>query len=343
MSLVAFEDERRRPTGPVLAPICAKAGPLSPEKCKVLPPGIGRATTGIPFMVTLQSFDANDRKIYEGGARVKLKALRLSDADVSNEAPGLPPGLAGGERIEGTVKDNRDGTYTLTLCVAEGGKYRVDVEVNSIHVEDSPFSLTAISLPRAGAAGVSPTAAPSRSEAKDPGVSQQRSPSPFKPIDLRGEDLSRVLNVANISPQVSIEELRKVFEFFGEIRECAFAGGARDLALVKFSTREEAAKAAEGLNEVQVGDRPIRVQVAGGPSSGVGVGIPKNQGDLVLMEALGCVRQQMEARGIPIAAAAAATKRKRDPLEVAKERAREVSERILSRERETPSRRDSQG
>merc|ERR1711933_87028 len=126
MSIIAATDKDGRRSGPVLLPIAAKPGPISPGHCKLLPPGIGRATAGIPFSVTLQTFDANERKIYEGGARVKLKAVReLLPQVEKNAAAGAATATAtatataggGGDIIEGTVRDHRDGSYGLTLSV----------------------------------------------------------------------------------------------------------------------------------------------------------------------------------------------------------------------------------
>ena len=87
-------NENEEDKGAALAPIAPPPGRISPFNCKVSG-GVGNTllngTVGVPMMVILTAFDANDRRIYEGGARVKLKA--------SNKENTL--------RIDGTVRDNR--------------------------------------------------------------------------------------------------------------------------------------------------------------------------------------------------------------------------------------------
>eukprot|EP00205_Picochlorum_sp_RCC944_P000624 CAMPEP_0182605804 /NCGR_PEP_ID=MMETSP1330-20130603/732_1 /TAXON_ID=464278 /ORGANISM="Picochlorum sp., Strain RCC944" /LENGTH=361 /DNA_ID=CAMNT_0024823897 /DNA_START=68 /DNA_END=1151 /DNA_ORIENTATION=- len=292
MSIIAATDKDGRRSGPVLLPIAAKPGPISPGHCKLLPPGIGRATAGIPFSVTLQSFDANERKIYEGGARVKLKAVReLLPQVEKNAAAGAATATAtataggGGDIIEGTVRDHRDGSYGLTLSVPDGGKYKVAVQVNSVPIKDSPFSLSAISFTTkpaglgtaAPAAPTGPTATQQQgggngnrnSNSSAPGASASASPQQKQAgvhragsgPKLDSSDLSKVLNVGNISPQVDIDQLRTFFVFFGSVLDCSYAG-SKQFALVRYTSTEEAERAAKALNGMKVGDRPLRVEVA---------------------------------------------------------------------------------
>merc|ERR1712174_12681 len=155
MSLIAFDDKRKGRTGPILAPIAAKAGPLSPQNCMIQPPGFGRTTAGMPFTVNLHCFDADQRRIYEGGSRVKVKALRQGNLGetTTTATASASAALGKGRRglIDGLVKDNGDGSYLLTLEVPEAGKYTVGVEVNSVHIKDSPFDLIAIAIPTVSA------------------------------------------------------------------------------------------------------------------------------------------------------------------------------------------------
>ena len=287
MSIIAATDKDGRRSGPVLLPIAAKPGPISPGHCKLLPPGIGRATAGIPFSVTLQSFDANERKIYEGGARVKLKAVReLLPQVEKNAAAGAATATAtatataggGGDIIEGTVRDHRDGSYGLTLSVPDGGKYKVAVQVNSVPIKDSPFSLSAISFTTkpaglgtaAPAAPTGPTATQQQgggngnrnSNSSAPGASASASPQQKQAgvhragsgPKLDSSDLSKVLNVGNISPQVDIDQLRTFFVFFGSVLDCSYAG-SKQFALVRYTSTEEAERAAKALNGMKV--RPL--------------------------------------------------------------------------------------
>ena len=97
MALWSVGGRGGRGGGPVLAPIAPPPGAISPPNCKVVDgsAAIARGTAGLPISLTLNAFDANDRRIYEGGARVKLKAR-------------LQAGEGGGtvETFEGVVRDN---------------------------------------------------------------------------------------------------------------------------------------------------------------------------------------------------------------------------------------------
>jgi len=294
MSLIAYDEEgERRSRGPVLVPIAPKAGPLSPEHCKILPPGIGaRTTAGIPFTVTLNLCDANGRRIYSSGARVKVKAFKqLKPESNPNDPAGQDQQQQRRELVEGEVTDNNDGSYSLTISIPDGGNYSVSVEVNSIHVQDSPFSLFAISFPRSNspflggpgglgaplAAGTRPSALPvmpvGAAAASAPAAATTTAMAAAAATttataaaaaapSFDSRDLSTVLNLANISPQYDLEKLRKMFEFFGAVLECSFVGGQRQFAVVRFEKREEALNAASSLNNMLVGDRALSVQVA---------------------------------------------------------------------------------
>jgi len=112
MDIIAVGGDDRE-SGPVLAPIAPPPGPISPPNCKVSGPGRDKGTAGIPVMINLNTFDANDRRIYDGGARVKLKAIKKEGEGTS------------GEIIEGTVRDNKDGTYLITYKVPDPGVHLV--------------------------------------------------------------------------------------------------------------------------------------------------------------------------------------------------------------------------
>jgi RNA recognition motif-containing protein len=249
----------------------------------------------MPFTVNLNAFDANEKRIYEGGARVKIKAIRQGNVgDTAAAAASAATGpkweggkARGGGLIEGAVRDMEDGSYLLTLEVPESGKYTVGVEVNSIHIKDSPFDLIAIAIPTVSAPsksafslgiplGGSSVKAPAQQEKKKEGEEEEKGKdqqkqaqatstvSPPRSIQLDSSDLSKVLNVGNIGAGVGIDQLRQLFAFFGRVQDCSFAG-SNQFALVRFTTQEECQIAAKSLNGVQVGDKPLRVELAGVP------------------------------------------------------------------------------
>ena len=314
--IVEFGDGgRRRPTGPVLAPICAKAGPLSPVHSKILPPGFGRTTAGIAFTVTLQAFDAYDTKIYEGGARVKARARRVFQEDEPEAGAGGPEPL-----VEGNVADNGDGTYAITLSLPRGGEYQVAVEMNSAHVEGSPFSVVAFSL---SGGNVPRPAGPPRPQVAPPPPAASAPPPPEDPplptADFDPSDLSTVVNVGNISAKLPLAELRKIFAQCGEVLDCRNVGSDQ-FALVRFSTRDEAQRAAAMLNGMEAGDRALRVTLAEAAQGGAG---GTAQG-VVGGDAIGDAIREAKRRRLQ-----AATEPRLAPLEIAKARAAAITQRLL--------------
>jgi arginine/serine-rich splicing factor 12 len=75
------------------------------------------------------------------------------------------------------------------------------------------------------------------------------------------EELGRTLHVGNLSPAISLEQLKQLFGYCGSVVECRIAGDARQFAFVEFASAAEAAQAL-GLNGMMVGDRPLRVEIA---------------------------------------------------------------------------------
>ncbi|QDZ20018.1 RRM domain-containing protein [Chloropicon primus] len=317
MSLIRIGDDERGPRGPVLAPICAKAGPLSPRHCKVVPPGIAKATAGIAFKVDLQCFDADDRKIYEGGARVRVRAVREDEGVDASQAASR-----GAEMTEGSVEDNNDGTYTITLSCSEGGDYKVAIEVNSVQVQGSPFALTVISLSHL----------PKPKKAEDAGGQKPAERSHLQPtyknVVYGSEELAQVVNVSNISPQVTIEEVRSIMSMCGQVLDCSYVGGTVQYALVRFAERAEAEKAALSINGMQLGDRRIGVSLAIPSVAQGGAQQPQpasKLGEALVSQAIATLKTRIAPGATTTGAAGAA----QDPLAVAKARAAAISARIL--------------
>lgn len=140
------------------------------------------------------------------------------------------PGVA----REITVSDNGDGTYEFKYSVPRRGDYRIHVFINGLPLAKSPQQAFFTAPPQA-ATSVKSGFNSGESEAKPATV-----------------------HVANISPIVSLDQLRKLFSFCGEVLEARFAPDGKNYAFIEFATHE-AASSAFGLGGLQVGDRDISV------------------------------------------------------------------------------------
>jgi len=87
--------------------------------------------------------------------------------------------------------------------------------------------------------------------------------------------------VGNLSPEVTEDDLRVVFEAYGQVESVnlvkdRFSGESRGFGFVQMPSREEAQSALEGANEHDLKGRAIRVSEAhnrsGGPGGGGGRG-----------------------------------------------------------------------
>ena len=116
-------------------------GPIDPSKCTAAGPGIAGGTACAPASFAVVSKDADGRKLPGGGATISVK---------------VSPGLGvGGSDQEGVVKDQGDGTYTVTYAVPKRGNYMVSVECNGKPIMGSPFPVFFSTGPAAGSAPVS--------------------------------------------------------------------------------------------------------------------------------------------------------------------------------------------
>ena len=75
------------------------------------------------------------------------------------------------------------------------------------------------------------------------------------------EELGRTLHVGNLSPLVTLEQLKQLFSYCGTVVECRIAGDSKQFAFLEFATGAEATQAL-GLNGMMMGDRPLRVEIA---------------------------------------------------------------------------------
>ncbi|XP_057546721.1 uncharacterized protein LOC130825486 [Amaranthus tricolor] len=100
-------------------------GPIDPAKCTAAGPGVSGGSACAPCTFVLSAKDSDGRKIPNGGAQVKVK---------------VTPGVGvGGSDIDGMVKDQGDGTYTVTYVVPKRGNYMIHVECNGKAIMGSPF------------------------------------------------------------------------------------------------------------------------------------------------------------------------------------------------------------
>ncbi|XP_043719081.1 serine/arginine repetitive matrix protein 2-like isoform X2 [Telopea speciosissima] len=100
-------------------------GPVDPTKCTAAGAGIAGGTAGAPSSFVVVTKDSDGRKILTGGAQLKVK---------------ISPGVGvGGSDQEGMVKDQGDGSYTVTYVVPKRGNYMVHVECYGKSIMGSPF------------------------------------------------------------------------------------------------------------------------------------------------------------------------------------------------------------
>lgn len=72
--------------------------------------------------------------------------------------------------------------------------------------------------------------------------------------------LKRTLQVSNLSPLLTVEQLKQLFSFCGTVVECTITD-SKHFAYIEYSKPEEAS-AALALNNMDVGGRPLNVEMA---------------------------------------------------------------------------------
>ena len=75
------------------------------------------------------------------------------------------------------------------------------------------------------------------------------------------QELERTLHVTNISSILSQDQLRQLFAFCGTVGKCEFLTDDKSIAHVRFNKPDEA-KAALALNNMAVGDKQLKVELA---------------------------------------------------------------------------------
>ena len=87
-------------------------GPLDPAKCTLSGPGFIGGSAGSPTSFVITAKDARSKRVTDGGdyVTVQVRPIRNANAEV----------------LEATVKDQGDGTYTVTYSVSIRGNYEVN-------------------------------------------------------------------------------------------------------------------------------------------------------------------------------------------------------------------------
>ncbi|XP_059632134.1 uncharacterized protein LOC132274814 [Cornus florida] len=76
----------------------------------------------------------------------------------------------------------------------------------------------------------------------------------------KADSLKRTLQVSNLSPLLTVDQLKQLFSFCGTIVECSITD-SKHFAYIEYSKPEEAT-AALALNNMDVGGRPLNVEMA---------------------------------------------------------------------------------
>ncbi|KAK8987918.1 hypothetical protein V6N11_065523 [Hibiscus sabdariffa] len=76
----------------------------------------------------------------------------------------------------------------------------------------------------------------------------------------KGDSLKKTLQVSNLNPLLTVEQLKKLFSFCGTVVECTITD-SKHFAYIEYSKPEEAT-AALALNDMDIGGRPLNVEMA---------------------------------------------------------------------------------
>lgn len=86
-------------------------GPLDPAKCTLSGPGFIGGSAGSPTSFVLTAKDTRSKRVTDGGDYVTVQVRPIRNAAA--------------ETLQATVKDQGDGSYTVTYSVTSRGNYEV--------------------------------------------------------------------------------------------------------------------------------------------------------------------------------------------------------------------------
>lgn len=78
--------------------------------------------------------------------------------------------------------------------------------------------------------------------------------------ERKADSLKKTLQVSNLSPLLTVDQLKQLFSFCGTVVECSITD-SKHFAYIEYSKPEEAT-AALALNNMDVGGRPLNVEMA---------------------------------------------------------------------------------
>lgn len=148
------------------------------------------------------------------------------------------------------------------------------------------------------------------------------------------DSLKKTVQVSNLSPLLTAEHLKQLFGYCGTVVDCTIAD-SKHFAYIEYSKPEEAA-AALHLNNMDVGGRPLNVEMAKSlPSKSAVSSSSVQQSSLPLMMQQAVAMQQMQFQQSLImqqnlAAQQAATRAAtmKSATEMASARAAEISKKL---------------
>ncbi|OWM64279.1 hypothetical protein CDL15_Pgr018851 [Punica granatum] len=78
--------------------------------------------------------------------------------------------------------------------------------------------------------------------------------------DVNGDALKRTVQVSNLSPLLTVDQLKELFGYFGIVKECTVTD-SKHFAYIEYSEQKEAT-AALSLNNMEVAGRPLNIEMA---------------------------------------------------------------------------------
>jgi len=253
------------------------AGTTDPVRSTANGAGVGGGAAGKESAFTVVSRDGEDARVHRGGERVEFRVKRKSDDEVV---------------ASGSGKDWNDGTYGCAYAVDARGEYEVEVTMNDVSILGSPFEVFYSApldgpLVARGRAGVGHRL-PSGEKAPlgvcrdflvgkcDRVICKFKHDAPPPPPPPSGEvvdvppppvvteELRRTVHVSNYPLGLTMDQVKQVFSFCGNIVDAREGGAGKNFAFLEFSTDKEAL-AALALNGMNVGGRNIRAELAKTP------------------------------------------------------------------------------
>ncbi|XP_058093369.1 uncharacterized protein LOC131239606 [Magnolia sinica] len=108
----------------------------------------------------------------------------------------------------------------------------------------------------------------------------------------KADALKKTLQVSNLSPLLTADQLKQLFSYCGTVVECSITD-SKHFGYIEYSKPEEAT-AALALNNMDVGGRPLNVEMAKSLPSKTAIGNPMHQSSLPMVMQQAVAMQQMQ-------------------------------------------------